>query len=107
MVCVPIVRWLLPWLCVLVVSATIAHAAGDALARNLHEAPAAIVTTPQPPCNLDVCPHWVSISSVDSDGRDVSLKCLVKDARYAGDALQVDFANLNVVVSEMCNELWS
>jgi hypothetical protein len=104
---VPIVRWLLPWVCVLAVSATIAHAAGEALVLNLHEAPAPVVPTTQAACNLDTCPHWVSIASVDADGHDITLKCLVDYARYTGDTLQVHFADLNTVVGEMCNELWT
>jgi hypothetical protein len=106
MAVVPIVRWLLPWLCVLAVSATIAHAAGDALGRTLQEPPAPVVSTTQAPCKLDTCPHWVNISSVDTDGHAISLKCLVNTARFQGDALQVHFADLNSVVSEICNELW-
>jgi hypothetical protein len=104
---VPIARWLLPWVCVLVVSATIAHATGDALARNLREMPAPVVAAGQANCNLDTCPHWVTISSIGPDGRAVSFKCLVTDGRYPGDALDVHYADLNAVVSEMCNELWS
>jgi|SRR5712692_8841578 len=103
----PIVRWLLPWVCVLAVSATIAHAAGDALSRTLHEPPAPVVSTTQAACNLDTCPHWVNISSVDADGHDITLKCLVNNGRYPDDALQVHFADLSSVVSEMCNELWT
>jgi hypothetical protein len=104
-----IVRWLLPWVCVVAVSATIAHAAGDALSRNLHEAPVPVVARVQADCNLDTCPHshWVNISSLSPEGRDVTFKCLVTDARYPGDELQVNYADLNAVVAEMCNELWT
>src|SRR5258708_7085985 len=102
----PIVRWFLPWVCVLAVSATIAHAASDALGHTLHEAPASVVIGAQPSCNLDDCPHLVNISALDLDGRNVTLTCLVKDARYPGDALQVNYADLSAVVSEMCNQLW-
>jgi hypothetical protein len=104
---VPIVRWLLPWVCVLAVSATIAHAAGDALSRNLHELPAPVEAATEMQCNLDTCPHWVNISSLDPEGHDVTFKCLVSNGRYPGDALQVNFVDLNAVVAEMCNELWT
>ena len=66
MAVVPIVRWLLPWMCVVLVSATLAHAMGDTLERNLHELPAPVVsTTTQTRCD-GACPRWVSISSVDT-----------------------------------------
>ena len=98
-------RWLLPWVLVLAVSATIAHAASDALERTLHEPPDPIALAAQNPC-AGACPHWVEITSVNEHGARESFKCLVSEARYSGDALEVHFADLNDVVANMCKELW-
>jgi hypothetical protein len=104
MAVVPILRWFLPWACVLLVSATIAHATGDALERNLHETSQPVVSDLQASCST-ACPHWVDISSIDRDGSAMHVNCLVTDGRYAGDTLLVHVDDLNGVVSEMCTEL--
>jgi hypothetical protein len=102
-------RWFLPWLAVLIVSVTIAHAMGNALERHLGEPPdpiaAAAVAGVHDVC-ARACPHWVELMSVDTEGHDVTVKCLVADGRYTDDALQVRFADLGGVVANMCSELW-
>jgi hypothetical protein len=105
MAVLPIARWFLPWACVLLVSATIAHATGDALERSLHEKPEPVVSALQASCSF-ACPHWVDLSSIERDGHAVHFRCLVTDGRYMGDALVVQFYDLNQVVSDMCAELW-
>ena len=103
MAVLPVVRWFLPWACVLLVSATIAHAAGDALEHNLHEKPQPVVSALQASCSF-ACPHWVDVSSIDRDGHAVHFSCFVTDGRYAGDALMVHFDELLDVASDMCAE---
>src|SRR4030088_1182308 len=99
-----IARWLLPWACVLVVSATIAHAAGDALERNLHEAPAPVALVIPPPCN-QACPRWVEIASTDKEDNAVSVNCLVTNGSLSADVLQVHFDDFNTIVTDVCSEL--
>jgi hypothetical protein len=99
----PIGRWFLPWACVLVVSATIAHAAGDALELNLHETPAPVESVTLPPCT-QACPHWVEISSIDKEDNAVNVNCLVTNGSLSADVLKVHFDDFITIVTDVCSE---
>ena len=107
-------RWFLPWICVLIVSAAIAHATADALEQNLLEPPEHVVLAgPEPSTlttpNTSTTPsgsHWVELHSHNAKGRAVSMTCMVADDRLGADTLVLRFDEFDVIAANLCTQLW-
>jgi hypothetical protein len=96
-------RWLLPWVCVLAVAASLAHAADGALVYRLSSAPEHASTVPPP---APAGQRWIELRYADQDGTEATSTCRVDDDRVVSNVIQVPRSQLYEVVVSMCEEVW-
>jgi hypothetical protein len=100
-------HWVLPWVCLVAVSATLAHAAEQALTRALVEQPAAsrvaAESRQRPPA--DARHRWVVIASSDDQASQQRLTCRTRVGHVSADVLQVRAEDLESVADQVC--LWT
>jgi hypothetical protein len=96
---------LLPWICVLMLSSTIAYAVDEALVETWHESP------PHPPATAMAAARpglkWIIVMVSWADGPKSTLDCLTSTDRITTNVISVDAEELNTVVSELWSELWA
>ena len=129
-------RWLLPWISVLILSATIAHALDTTLARTVQEplmTVASTAVTSNTGCHVrggaarsidtdpwitltsrNGCPltpaepgaHWITLGAVEAYGSVTSLNCLARSDRVVPAVLHVPAEDMDAVVSQVCLKTW-
>jgi hypothetical protein len=99
-------RWLLPWLSVMLVSSAIAYAADRGLEGVLRDIPArappAVQTTATSPPGF----VWVLVEIRSDDGAYNSLDCLMHASNVTSDVMEVRAPELKTLVAELCSEVW-
>jgi hypothetical protein len=105
-------RWLLPWLCVLMVSGTIAFAGQQASARDSPDwltasgmaaassSSGMLTSTDASSMTTEAGSQWVLLWSVDTGTR---VSCLTRRNRVAADMLLVHSADLEQLAAELCD----
>ena len=97
-------RWLLPWTCVLVLSATVASAADQGITGSPWLAPPArqagpTATLTSAAVSIDTV---VTLSSVVTDGTHVSVVCRTSPDRISADVLVLSPEDMTTVVAHLC-----
>lgn len=105
-----VARWLLPWACVLTLSAVIAHATEQGLSATLlpEQAPRAKLAPDGVGRDRAPAPagsRWVTISAVDADGVPSSIACLTRVELLSADVIAVQLEGLDLLVSELCSDI--
>jgi hypothetical protein len=101
----PRMRWLLPWLSVLLVSSAIAYAADRGLEGVLRDIPtqaplASPTTAPPEPGSV-----WVLVEVRSDDGAYNSFNCLADSSQVTTDVIQVRAPELRNLVTALCIEV--
>jgi hypothetical protein len=100
-----VARWLLPWACVVILSASLARAAEQALIQYLPEQAnvSGLLATPAP--SAFGRQNWVTLTSVDALGSLTSFTCLTSPDRVSTDVLGERAEDLDSLVSALCMEM--
>jgi hypothetical protein len=93
-----------PWICVLVISTTMAYAMDSALVGTLRE-PSPADTGPVAETHADMT--WITLQITDVDGNEASVDCLARTHAVSADIISVDADAFATVVSELCSQVWS
>jgi hypothetical protein len=93
---VRVIRWWLPWLVTLGVSASIAHAANDALTTYT---PPAMALSPKP------TQHIVRIRSNTPAGEPIKLLCTTHKDFISVDEMVLAWADVGEVVASTCDQV--
>lgn len=97
-------RWLLPWACGLLLSATLVSAAEQALVHNPPNPPVVTVAAAPALAGLptQAGARWVLLSTLEAQGTENKVVCLTTAGRIAPDTLTVQADDLDAVVAELC-----
>ncbi len=88
-------RWLLPWICSLLIAATVAYGAEQGLTRMRVPEPDRVAIT-------DDGAQWVVLSSDDPTGAGKRVAaCLTTTGLFAADVIQVAPADLDRIVASL------
>jgi hypothetical protein len=104
-------RWVLPLACGLVLAATLALVAAQALLRAVHDDPAGLRTgAPGATAAMAEAPdptgsHWELLTYVDPTGRQSRLYCLTTSDRLAGDVLLAEPEEMLTLAFEACQRM--
>jgi hypothetical protein len=89
-------RWLVPWVCLFLLTATLAHAADQALVQALAD------RSTMREAQAEATMHWVVLSSMEAQPDPRSVTCLMPVDRVAADVLTVRSVDFDAMMAELC-----